>query len=506
MTVITRQSKNNIQFSSWETPTKHWISFTELYPCVVQNDPLQIYLKYVVGIPNNNYSKKQSLLESIDTSSFYFISSSLTLHHYKYFRKHFNNNVDYVSIPIFHPQRRFKIMIDLLLTKQTFLSYDSSQQECDENVIVMLSNTSTLTHSQRYKAHFIAMTCSHLLSPSNIYFYNPSTKKMFVCPIQSHITREIKEYCRWIRNCRNFGNVYSLFPQPSHPYLYPNMKITHENQQYNDWKLEYATQLKEFTMLWKCHPKHRELMHSQNIYSYTNEEWSVNDLQLSTQDTFLLDKMLKLHLQQDKRNIYIHDTSNIPSNTKYELFVDFETSSDDIIYWIGVGCFYNHQYKHYTFVSQNELSITEEERIMTEFLDFLKTMDDYRVYYWFAEERFWNRAVKKHHTHLSHSFENWVDLYKLFYQTPIIIRDCFNFKLKTIGKNMKKYGMIEIELPKSECNNGESSMRIAQQYINGKTESSRQEAYQMLYEYNYFDCRVMFEILSHLKKFKVNNK
>ena len=97
-------------------------------------------------------------------------------------------------------------------------------------------------------------------------------------------------------------------------------------------------------------------------------------------------------------------------------------------------------------------------------------MGNPKIYYWCAEDRFWNAAENRQFDRaccdgdterkdrISDTWKEkkWCDLYKLFYQEPIVIKDSFNFGLKSIAKAMKKHKMINVKL-ESSCSSGPDS-------------------------------------------------
>ena len=198
----------------------------------------------------------------------------------------------------------------------------------------------------------------------------------------------------------------------------------------------------------------------------------------------ILNKMIEFY-NNPSLKIYIGDKFQSKSQN---IFIDFETL-DDRIYYIGIGISSFPLHFEYKNIVSNQNTEKEQLRILFEFSNFLQNYKDYNVYYWSAEKRFYNRV--KNVPKIDYS--NWIDLCETFQQLPIIVQGAYDFKLKTIAKNMKKLSMIEIELPK-DCQSGEESMVIAKEYY----ENYDMRHYLMLFNYNYFDTRVLYEIINYL--------
>jgi len=493
------QSKIFYQFDEIHNQ-KHWISFSDLYPCI-QNDPLQIYMKYYLNIPiskkntyPNDYEKKKWFMKQ---KSFYFISDRFSFSKYQLFEKEIflNTHSAFFSIPIFNERYKIKIMCDVLVKKHVFPQFKEYSFLDDEKYIpVLCIESKILNDYKKYKALCLSKVLKKIknIQCEYIFFLNIHTNECQYIDIQkyNHFYILLKRYCKWIRNVQNFGYIYTLDP-PSHPFLYPNMKIICDTEEANQWKERYAKKLNEMTLLWKCHPKQREYAHSSDIYSFLDPSFHTDLLNIYDENSFLIQKMIELYIHPSQK-IYIQDQNYFRQEfEKYEhsFFIDFE-KYNDIIYWIGVGHYHNdtNKYEYKIFVA-NHLSKSEEYTIMHSFCEYLNSFQNSIVFYWYAEPIFWKQAQQNIECHTN----NWIDLCHVFRTLPILVKNCFNFKLKNIAKNMKLFGMIDIECP-NVCKNGEDSLEFARQYYIHKNK----EVYQYLYDYNYFDCRVLFEIFSFL--------
>ena len=93
-----------------------------------------------------------------------------------------------------------------------------------------------------------------------------------------------------------------------------------------------------------------------------------------------------------------------------------------------------------------------------------------------------------------------IDLLHFFRQEPIIIKDCFNFSLKTIGKNMYKHGLINSTW--SDTDNGLDAMIKFKEICLKKDKNiplKRYNEISEIIEYNKMDCVILKEILEYLR-------
>ena len=89
-------------------------------------------------------------------------------------------------------------------------------------------------------------------------------------------------------------------------------------------------------------------------------------------------------------------------------------------------------------------------------------------------------------------------MYNIFKEEPIVVKDCFNFGLKSIAKAMKKHNMINIEI-ESNCNSGMTAMIKAYECYKKENNPSSCEIMKDIGKYNEFDCKVLYEILNYLR-------
>jgi predicted RecB family nuclease len=174
-----------------------------------------------------------------------------------------------------------------------------------------------------------------------------------------------------------------------------------------------------------------------------------------------------------------------------------------MIFMIGIGWSESGEWRYKNFTC-SKATHEEEHRIMNEFIDFVLERGNPKIYYWHAEKTFWNSAEAKQGQGRELILNNWnnrkwTDLYKLFQEEPIVIKDCFKFGLKSIAKAMRKHGMISTQ-NESECGNGATAMIRAWKAYSESEDPKNSNEMKDIIKYNEFDCKVLWEILTFLRK------
>ena len=230
--------------------------------------------------------------------------------------------------------------------------------------------------------------------------------------------------------------------------------------------------------------------------------------------------------------------------TLYNSNIDIHNSKTDptFIFMIGIGHEEDGKFKYKCFHTTC-ITHDEEQRIFNEFIDYVKETssrldpnNEYvpRFFHWSPAEvtnikqlnlKYNNKysqlcqvdnaqpAQKKlvaDHANLSadsssntlfntssDKFVEWVDIYNIFIKEPIVIKGALDFKLKTIGKSMKKHGLIDICWDDNGPSDGLGAMLDA---INCyKSQNIDSDCYKSIILYNEIDCKMLWEILSYLR-------
>jgi len=306
----------------------------------------------------------------------------------------------------------------------------------------------------------------------------------------------------WLQDLRK--NIYKWNDNDLIPRLLPNMK--NNNPLYTKEKKMIADYFGEITEFWQCSIKHRyNLLDKTNdkIYSWKDQNFDTNLLGVNKSYFEKIDLLFKIN-RDEIVPIYpkkiIHDLfewrSPIMNNVQSldEMFVDFETvgnvdeGEESTIYLIGVW-----YHKKYTYFLADSISHESEKKLVYSFYQYWSNMGKPKIWYWYAEDNFWNKACKKYNLSLPML---WVDLYKVFYEGNVFIKGCKNFKLKSYIHALKNLNLIKIDLPPEECCNGVDALFLGSEYY----ETRDHKILESILAYNKFDCQSLDVLLNFIRK------
>jgi hypothetical protein len=312
----------------------------------------------------------------------------------------------------------------------------------------------------------------------------------------------------WIRLVKTEGHLWSISP-PSRSELYPNMSV--DSGPWMREKRRISDEIKEITLIWNCGIRNRNFAIQKQICSWDNINCNSSNLNIYNNYTPIINSILSIN-QQTEINILPFQIKNNLFEWKIrenEIFLDFETISDifsdlsdlpfqnttELIFMIGVGFINNDGEFEYKKFICNQLTLDDEKQIMNDFSHFLEIRNYPKIYYWSAEPSIWKRAEARNNKNSLHL--KWCDLYKIFHSEPIVIRGCFDFSLKSIAKSMKSHNMISCNLENNMCNSGMIAMLNCWKYYN--TKEKNETIIEDIIAYNQFDCKVLYEILEHMR-------
>jgi len=263
--------------------------------------------------------------------------------------------------------------------------------------------------------------------------------------------------------------------------LYPNM--CHKNTGWDKEKEAYAQQIGELTLLWNVGLSHRKHAHQNHrVYSFYDPRCCANVMNVAPHLHNTIDKIIEIN-RQDRDWIWVHDLSLDGTGC----FLDVETlpSRSNLIYYIGL---YLRETEEYLWWMCDEPTPQQEQSILERFQHVLASRSLGTIYYWYAERSFFRNKLPEE------CMSSWVDLYQVFWKTPIVIRGCFHYRLKHIARVLKQKGKIETHLGEDDCADGLESVRIAEEYYRTRDPG----LFEKIYRYNRFDCKVLSDIMDLL--------
>ena len=301
--------------------------------------------------------------------------------------------------------------------------------------------------------------------------------------------------------------------------LYPNM-----NNKQSGWETEkkkIAEKIKEITLIWRISYEDRNKLINIGIKTWDNPYLLNNLYELKYSTTRDIQEKI-IHMNKHK-NLII-EPRNISREFKdvlkcddIEFILDIESvlnleakgsyfNNDSIkdlpnICIIGLIILNNNNSKYlFKDFTIDDLSIKSEKQNILNWLSFISKYDNIKIYHWGHAEKSYLENIHKRFPDIKLPRMKLIDLLHFFRQEPIIIKDCFNFSLKTIGKNMYKHGLIKSTW--SDTDNGLDAMIKFKEICLKKDKNiplKRYNEISEIIEYNKMDCVILKEILEYLR-------
>ncbi len=327
----------------------------------------------------------------------------------------------------------------------------------------------------------------------------------------------LDESLAWINKLRTCGNKWKLIPKPTVPELYPNMKNNFDFN-YRKIKIELAEKISEITQIWNVGVKNRKIAHDKGIYSWKNKKCSSKTLGFNDKSLIapVIDKIIKINRSDKKKiepqKIFFNDNNwKICPDDTMEFFIDYETlidtNGDNYIFMIGIG-HNNNGWKFKNFYL-TQLSEENMKEMFTDFWNYInnilnenKKINSRFIHWTKAEPSQYYKCVEK----LLLPNKHFIDLFDVFKKEPIVIKGAFSFSLKDIAKAMYKNKMINscwsnIEKNIIQCENGQDALLWGiKLYEENNIVTENNIILSSIRSYNEIDCKVMFEIITYLRK------
>lgn len=339
---------------------------------------------------------------------------------------------------------------------------------------------------------------------------------------------------KWIRYMQKYGakwdinnpHIHELLPNIKNPY-----SSYHELDDKSPLKHVITTlSQNDIALLWQCSKKNRLLALNNGITNWRKQICSPIQLGFKKESTIYkpLDiiikmnqdpeiynqtfkgrKILTTNLYPEKFSAY---TLDILNTTRLEIYLDFESvnilnaegKNEEILFMIGCGFVENGEWNFKQFIL-NELTYHAEFNNLLAFFKFINQINnqDMIIYHWGNyEEQILQKKCDKYKLTLPNM--NLFDLIKMFKSEPIVVRGMTNFSLKNVANSFYNNGFIQTTWDTS-IKNGMDAMFIAKKaYLDCTTMDERYKIINDIAKYNEVDCKVMWEIIIHLRKPKSN--
>jgi hypothetical protein len=267
--------------------------------------------------------------------------------------------------------------------------------------------------------------------------------------------------------------------------IFPNMKNKNDFPWHNAKKL-IAEKIKEITLLKDCSVSFRDEKVESGIYDYTklDHDFIKNKVNFNLQNR-------KEFLPKCVNTLFI-DFEILTS--VYDDFKDFpERNTKDYLFNIGCG---REVRKRFKFKSYMAHSLKEEYSIIKDFVDDINILEGANITFchWTSiEKTVLNKKLKQYPKLSINKNIIWLDLHKYFKDNSILVKDCYNYKLKYVARKLREYSVINSKWD-SAFADGVGAMTGYIKYLQTKDKKIIDD----IAHYNKIDCKVLYEIYKAL--------
>jgi hypothetical protein len=338
----------------------------------------------------------------------------------------------------------------------------------------------------------------------------------------------VQQAAGWVRRVRTDGAEWRVLPIPSVPELWPNMKA--EDAGWHDAKAKIAHELAELTMLPRVGIAERARAHAAGITRWDDPRLSAEVLGVSARESAIVNAILEVNrdggpaLRPERLSDGLWRM-----RAPVEAYVDFEFLQDladdfsafprkggqPLIFQIGCGTYRDGAWRFRQF-TVDDLTVDAEARMIDDWLLYLRglcsdaatDLGEARLVHWSpAEQSNFERAydnARARHPDRAWPPLPWYDLlHDVVQAEPVVVRGAFSFGLKSIARSMRAQGMIATDWGDGLADGAgamagawNASLEAKRRGVTiGDTSTMREIA-----RYNEVDCRVMAEILDHLRQ------
>jgi hypothetical protein len=337
---------------------------------------------------------------------------------------------------------------------------------------------------------------------------------------------------RWVRRVRAEGASWQVLPRPSVPELWPTLREAGDGV-WHRAKAEIARELGELTLLRTVNVGHREAAHAAGITRWDDPRVSAAALGLAGQrEPLVLDAILRV--QRDGAPVQPErigaDEGRWRERAALELYVDFETVNDldddfrafprrggtPLIFQIGCGRYDGGEWTFAQFTAR-DLTVEAEGVMVDEWIAHLGRLAreagltsaaEARLFHWSAAETVFMDAAYNS-ARERHSERHWPDLgwYDVLRNVvraePVVVRGAMGFGLKAVARAFRSHGLITTDWEEGLADGTGAMAGAWLAAAEARRSGAALSSVALMREidrYNEIDCRVMAEILDHLRR------
>ena len=342
------------------------------------------------------------------------------------------------------------------------------------------------------------------------------------------------EAVEWVRRVRREGADWSVRPAPSIPELWPNMKDRYDAP-WQKAKRDLAEELGELTLVAHVGPRVRTQAHARGVTRMDDPRVSAEFLGISTTNgARAVDAILAADRARDGRYVWPArieaDGGGWREPAPVECYVDFETVNDvlddlsafparggqQLIFQIGCGRCVDGEWTFRSFTTR-ALTAEAEADMIDEWVDHLRGLareaglgseSEIRLFHWSAAE---TSAIENAYRSASarHRERRWPDLLwydlldRVMQAEPVAVRGAHGFGLKAVANAMFRHGLIGTQWADGLADGAgvmAGAWHAAQEASLRGLSLTEIPLMREIEKYNEIDCRVMAEVLDHLRR------
>ena len=338
----------------------------------------------------------------------------------------------------------------------------------------------------------------------------------------------------WVRRVRTEGAEWRLRPLPSVVELWPNMKDRYDSP-WQRSKRDLAEDLGELTLVAHVGPRVRTQAHARGVTRMDDPRLSAEFLGIGASNgARAVDAILAADRARDRA--YVRparigaDSGSWRTPAAVECYVDFETVNDvlddlttfperggqQLIFQIGCGQLVQGEWTFRSFTAR-ALTADAEAEMIDEWVAHLRHLardaglasaSDVRLFHWSAAETSAienaYRSASERHVERGWPELGWYDLLARVIQAePVVVRGAHGFGLKAVANAMYRHGLISTQWTEGLADGAgvmAGAWHSAQEARLRGTHLREMPLMRDIERYNEIDCRVMAEVLDHLRK------
>ena len=345
----------------------------------------------------------------------------------------------------------------------------------------------------------------------------------------------VAEGAAWVRRVRMEGAAWQVLPVPTIDELWPNMKNDRDHP-WHEAKKDIAEELRELTLLWRVSAAMRDRARARGVTRWDDPRISADWIGV-TGETHgpMFDAMLAVNRDAGppvRPARITADGDRWRDRGPAELYVDFETVNDlnddlstfpkkggrPLIFQIGCGTYVDGSWDFVQFTAR-ALTAAAEADMIDAWLAHVAAVAvraglagaaDARIFHWSpAETTFMEGAytsARARHPERAWPLLGWYDLLeRIVHPAPVVVRGARGFGLKAVARAMRSHGLIATDWGDGLADGtGAMAGAWAAAAIAAQDPTHPDlgtvELMAEVGRYNEIDCRVMAEVLEHLRR------